>query len=76
MTLKLRNKRFYPFLFLVLAAAAVAMAFGVPDGNRLTFVISLIGASTGFVYFLYRQHLDETNLFKNCLSSSTNGMTT
>src|ERR1043165_2380128 len=64
MTLKLSNKRFYPHLFLMLAGASIATAFSVPEGIRVTLVVSLIGVFTGFVYFLYRQHLDETKLFK------------
>jgi len=62
--LKLGNKRFYPHLFLLLAGSSVATAFSVPAEHRVPLVVSLIGVFTGFVYFLYRQHLDETKLFK------------
>ena len=64
MKLRLGNKRHYSWLFLMLALAALATALSVPQPTRETLVLPLIGALTGFVYFLYRQHLDETRLFK------------
>jgi hypothetical protein len=34
-------------------------------GTRPELLLSGIGAIAGFIYFLYRQHLDETKLFKD-----------
>jgi len=61
--MKLTNKKYYPFLFLALVGASIATALSVGE-QRIMLVVSLIGAFTGLVYFLYRQHLDETKLFK------------
>ncbi|SRR5258708_28202478 len=62
-TLKLRNKRWYPFIFLVGAAAAIAVLHPAL-GNKPELVVSSIGAVAAFTFFLYKQHLDETRLFK------------
>ena len=65
MALKLCNRTYYSWLFLVLAASVLATAMSVPVETRLTVVLPLTAALTGFIYFLYRQHLDETKLFKD-----------
>ena len=38
--------------------------FSFPGAQRPELLFSSIGAVTGFTYFIYRQHLDETKLFK------------
>jgi hypothetical protein len=38
-------------------------------GHRPEFLMSAIGAAGGLTYFLYRQHLDETRLFKELFAS-------
>jgi hypothetical protein len=64
MALKLQNKRWYPFILLVGSAAVIAAWFLLSVGHRAELLFSGIGAVAGFTYFLYRQHLDETKLFK------------
>jgi hypothetical protein len=62
---KLRNRRLFPWVFLLLAILAVVLVLALaPTNQQLQLVIALIGASGGFVGFLYSQHLQETQLFK------------
>jgi len=62
--LKLHNRRWYPLIFLLVAATVIAasLRFGAGRGPEIS--LSAIGVVAGFAYFLYRQHLDETRLFK------------
>jgi hypothetical protein len=64
MPLKLRNRRLYPLIFLILCAAAIAACWRFPEVHRPELLVAAIGGVAGFTYFLYRQHLDETKLFK------------
>jgi hypothetical protein len=63
MALRLHNRRWYPVIFLlglaVVIAACLRFAAGRPEP-----LVSAIGGVAGFTYFVYRQHLDETKLFK------------
>ena len=64
MALKLHNKRWYPVIFLIGSATVFAGWFRFAARHQPELLLSGIGAVTGFTYFLYRQHLDETKLFK------------
>jgi hypothetical protein len=70
MALKLHNRKLYPFVFLVWCAAVVAVWARFWHGLQpellacKELLVSALGAVGGFTYFLYRQHLDETKLFK------------
>jgi hypothetical protein len=64
MALKLHNKRWYPFAFLLGSVAVLVVWHLVATWHRPELLLSSIGAVAGFTYFLYRQHLDETKLFK------------
>ena len=64
MALTLHNKRWYPYIFLIGSAAVIAGWFRFAEGHRPELLVSAVGAVAGFTYFLYRQHLDETKLFK------------
>jgi hypothetical protein len=64
MALTLHNRRWYPFIFLTGICAAIAAWFYFVPGHRPELLISAVGGVAGFVYFLYRQHLDEAKLFK------------
>lgn len=64
MALRLHNKKWYPLIFLVCSATVVAAWLHFAAGRRPELLLSGIGAVAGFTYFLYRQHLDETKLFK------------
>src|SRR2546430_3160124 len=64
MPLKLHNKRWYPFIFLGCSLAVLAGWYHFAAAHRPELFISAVGALAGFTYFLYRQHLDETKLFK------------
>jgi hypothetical protein len=63
--MKLRNRRFYPGLFLLFAVAGIcALVVFAPKERQLELVLGWLGASGGFIGFLYSQHLQETQLFK------------
>jgi hypothetical protein len=64
MALRLHNKKWYPCIFLIGSAAVVA-GFHLATVNRPDLLLSCIVAVAGFTYFLYRQQLDETKLFKD-----------
>lgn len=64
MALKLHNKRWYPVIFLIGSATVIAAWFRFAARHPPDLLLSGIGAVAGFTYFLYRQHLDETKLFK------------
>ena len=67
--LRLRNRGWYPYLFLVCFIAPVVAWFRFATGQPQELFISTIGGICGFFYFLYRQHLDETKLFKELFVS-------
>jgi hypothetical protein len=62
--LRLHNKKWYPVYFLLGLAAVAVTWFSLPGERRPELLFSGIGAVAGFTYFVYRQHLDETKLFK------------
>jgi hypothetical protein len=64
MALRLHNKRWYPIIFSVGSAVVVTGWLRFAPGHRPELLLSFIGAVAGFTYFIYRQHLDETKLFK------------
>jgi hypothetical protein len=64
MPLRLRDRRWYPVVFLVGSIGVIVVWFQFPAGLRSGLLVPAIGIVAGFVYFLYRQHLDETKLFK------------
>lgn len=63
MALTLHNRKFYPFAFLIALVAAIAAVHFAPP-HRPELVVSALVGVAAFFYFLYRQHLDETKLFK------------
>lgn len=64
MPLELHNRRWYPLIFLSGSAAAVVAWLRFPVVHRPELLVSAIVGVAGFTHFLYRQHLDETKLFK------------
>jgi hypothetical protein len=64
MTLRLHNRRWYPLIFLIAFATAIAAWSIFPAFHRPELLLSAIGGVAGFTYFLYRQHLDEAKPFK------------
>ena len=64
MALTLHNRRWYPLIFSILCATAIAAWLSFPAVHRQELLVSAIGGIAGFTYFLYRQHLDEAKLFK------------
>src|SRR6266699_324149 len=64
MALKLHNKNWFPFILLIGCAAVFVTWLRFGNEHRPELLFSGIGAVAGFTYFLYRQHLDETKLFK------------
>ena len=65
MALTLHRKRWYPFVFLGGFAIAIATWLRFDSVHRPELLVSAIGGVAGFTYFIYRQHLDETKLFKD-----------
>ena len=63
MVLRLHNRRWYPLIFLIGFATVIAACLRFAAG-RPELLVSAIGGVAGFTYFIYRQHLDETKLFK------------
>ena len=62
--LRLHNRGWYPFVFLIFFAGAIVAWLHFPSARRPEVLIFSIGAIGGFLYFLYQQHLNETKLFK------------
>lgn len=70
MAFKLHNRRWYPFAFLI-GVAAVFMVWicfvkRTPvEQQKPELLLTAIGGFAAWTYFLYRQHLDQTKLFKD-----------
>lgn len=64
MALRLYNRRWYPFGFLIGSATVIAGWLHFSPDHRLDLVVSAVVGFAGFMYFLYRQHLDEAKWFK------------
>lgn len=64
MALRLHNRKWYPLIFLMGLAAIIAAWRLFQAVPRPELLVPAIGAVGGFTYFFYRQHLDETKLFK------------
>ena len=64
MALNLHNRSWYPFILPVGSAVVIACRIYFPSALGSDLLLSGIGTVTGFTYFIYRQHLDETKLFK------------
>jgi hypothetical protein len=65
MALTLHTRKWYPVGFLTGTAAVIAAWFYFPAAHRPELLVSFFGVVGGFFYFMYRQHLDETKLFKD-----------
>jgi hypothetical protein len=63
MAFKLRRRKSLPAIFAFLVVA-VFTGWYLLEISHPELLLTGIGAVAGFVYFLYRQHLDETRLFK------------
>lgn len=61
--LRLRNRGWYPFIFLICFIVPVVAWFRFAATRSPELLISVLGGVSGFFYFLYRRHLDETKLF-------------
>jgi hypothetical protein len=64
MALNLRNRIWYPVIFVILFVAVIVGWWIFPEVHRPELLVAGIGGAAGFTYFLYRQHLDRTTLFK------------
>jgi hypothetical protein len=64
MALRLHNRRWYPLIVLISFAAVIAawQLFKIDD--RAEVLVSAIGGIAALTFFIYRQHVDETELFK------------
>ena len=64
MGLKLHNRRWYPLVCLIGSAAVIAAWWRLAADHQPELLLSAVAGVAGVTYFLYRQHLDETKLFK------------
>src|SRR5580693_1191988 len=64
MALTLHNRKWYPLIFVIGSAAAIAACLRLAAGRGPELLLAVVGGVAGFTHFLYRQHLDETKLFK------------
>jgi hypothetical protein len=65
MPLKLHNRKWYPLIFLAGGAGVIAAWLHLSiSSHQPDLLVSAFVAIGGFTYFFYRQHLDETKLFK------------
>jgi len=64
MPLKLDNRKWYPLIFLAGGAGVIVAWLPLSIFHRPDLLVSAFVAISGLTYFLYRQHLDETRLFK------------
>ncbi len=61
---RLGNRRQYPWLFIILCVALLAIAYEVGGkALKIEWVVSILGGVGGLTTFLYTQHLQETRLF-------------
>jgi hypothetical protein len=62
---RLGNRRWYPWLFLVLCGAILLVAYrlGVRE-IKIEWVVSVLGGAGGLTAFFYTQHLQETRLLE------------
>jgi hypothetical protein len=61
---KLGNRRWYPWLFLLLGVLFLLFAYELAGKElKIEWVISALGSAGGLTTFLYTQHLQETRLF-------------
>jgi hypothetical protein len=61
---RLRNRRWYPWLFVLLCVGLLAAAYLVGGTvPKIEWVVSILGGVGGLTTFLYTQHLQETRLF-------------
>jgi hypothetical protein len=64
MPLALHNRKRYPLVLLFGFAVVVVIWWRFEDRLRPELLLTAIGGVAGLTYFLYRQHIDETKLFK------------
>jgi hypothetical protein len=64
MALTLHNRTRYPYIFLLVVVAVVALCLFVAP-HRPELLVSVLAAVAASAYFFYRQHLNETKLFKD-----------
>src|SRR5579863_8362248 len=66
MPLALHNRKWYPLVLLFGFALVGVFWFFFKDWLRLKpeLLLTVVGGIAGLTYFLYRQHIDETKLFK------------
>jgi hypothetical protein len=64
MALTLRNRKSFPYAFAVFAVGLSALWYGVFGLAHGQLFLGSMTAGAAFFFFLYRQHLDETKLFK------------
>lgn len=68
MALTLNNRRYYPVVFLVAFFAVLVGWIHFASGHHPELLVAVLGGVASFAYFIYRQHLDETRLFKELFS--------
>jgi hypothetical protein len=64
MSLYLRNRKFYSYAFIAVVSGTLGVWFPLIGRGFDNAFLGVVTAIAGFFAFLYKQHLDETKLFK------------
>lgn len=64
MALTLHNRTKYPYFFLIIIAAVIAAWLRFARRQPPELLVSILLGIASAAYFMYRQHVDETRLFK------------
>jgi len=62
---KLEDRKWYPYVILLIFYGVAAFWFHLGPGRQPQLLLTAVGGIAGLGYFLYRQHIDETKLFKD-----------
>ncbi len=64
MALTLHNRSKYPYFFAIIIVAVIIAWLRFAGSNPPELLVSILGGIASVAYFMYRQHVDETRLFK------------
>lgn len=71
MTLKLKRKTRYPWLFVAACGILLPLVFLLAPDKRFEAVVAVVGAVGGFTHFLYSQHHQDVELFHELFGEFT-----
>lgn len=71
MTLKLKRRSWYPWLFVTICGILLPLAFMLAPDQRLEAIVAVFGAVGGFTHFIYSQHHQDVQLFHDLFGQFT-----